>query len=87
MADGETAGWFDCTQGFLRLFPDMRVELALLNCFKKGANFRGDPAHLHLDAAVGQVTHPAGHVESLSQVPDRPAEADALNAPFVNDVQ
>src|SRR5438093_8428875 len=52
------------------LLSNMGTEFALHDPIEKRAHLIFIAAHLHLHAPVDQVTHPAGDLETFSDVPD-----------------
>ncbi len=64
----------------------MGAELALHDGVEESAHFIFFATDLKLNAAIGQVPHPAGEFETFGDVPHRPAKADALHIAFVKNL-
>src|SRR3954463_1637798 len=71
----------------LLLLADVRSKFAGLNCVEERWHFAVVAADLHFYPPVGKVSDPAGNVEALGNVADRPAKAYALNVTFVENLK
>ncbi len=65
---------------------NMSAQLALQNRFQKRAHFFVVAGNLEFYAAVAEIADKAGHVETLRDVPNRPAKANALDVAFVKNL-
>src|SRR6266404_2646756 len=65
------------------LLANVCAQFALHDRIQKRADFLFLAAHLHLDPAISQVTHPASQIETFGNVPHRPSEADTLDTALV----
>ena len=86
MPDFEAAegGWIG--ERRFGLLLNMSPKFALANRFQEGTDFVILARGQQLDAAVRQITHRTGDVESLGDLPDRITKADALDAAFVKNL-
>ena len=73
-------------EGRFGVFPDMPAQFALQDRFEECAHFVFLPRREKLHPAVAQIPDRAGHVEALRYMPDRIAEANALDIPLVKDL-
>jgi hypothetical protein len=63
------------------------VQLALSDCIQKRPQFRFLAADLKLHTAVDQISDPTGNIKSFRDMPHHPAEANALDRPFVENLE
>ena len=69
------------------LFLDETMQLALSDRVEKRAHFAFLAIDLKFHAAVRQVAHPTGNIEAFRGMSHRPAETDALNCAFVENLE
>jgi len=86
MPDFETAKSWRFGQRCFAVFLNMSAELALKDRFEKSAHFFFVASRLQFHAAIGQIPHEAGHIETFRDIPHRPAKANALDIAFVKDL-
>src|ERR1700730_1004329 len=63
------------------------MQFAFCDRIEKTAHFRFIAAHLKFHPPVDQVADPSFHLKSLGDVPHRPAEANALDRSFVENLE
>jgi len=86
MSDAEAAGVFERRDVVDAHFADVVGERAFLgDVFEEGVDFVGFAHGLQFDRAVGEVPDRAADVEACGDLPDGEAEADALDAAFIDD--
>jgi hypothetical protein len=83
MANFKTARGDGFFQSAFGLLANMRAKFALRDGVEKSAHFVVLSVNLKLDAAIGEVAHPASDIEAVRYVPNRPAKADTLNVAFI----
>ena len=83
MPNFETAGTHGLFQFGFSVLADMRAQFALHNAIEKSVHLALLTINLQLNPSIRQVSDPSGNVESFGDVPDGPAEADALNVALV----
>src|ERR1044072_7801301 len=69
------------------LFVDYAMQFAFRDRFEKTAHFRFIATHLKFHPSVDQVADPSFHLKSFGDVPHRPAEANALDRSFVENLE
>jgi hypothetical protein len=86
MPDFEAAegGWIG--ERRFGLLLNMSPKFALANRFQEGTDFVILAGGQQLDAAVRQIAHRTGYVESLGDLPDRITKAHALDVAFVKNL-
>jgi hypothetical protein len=65
------------------LFPNQRVKFAIRDAMNELAHVIFSTCDLKFYPAVWQVPHPAGHIESFSDVAHGKPKTDALDVTFV----
>ena len=66
---------------------NMSAQLALPNGFHESADFVVFARGQELDAAIVQIPHGSGDIESLRKLPDGIAETNALDIAFVENLE
>jgi hypothetical protein len=66
---------------------DMSPQLALPNGFQESAHFVVFAGGQELDAAIAQIPHRSGDIESLRELPYGVAETNALDVAFVENLE
>ena len=87
MANLEAAEGRWICQGRFGMLPNMSAQFALPDGFHESADFFVFARSQHLDATVAQVPHGSDDIESLRELPDGVAEANALDVAFVENLE
>jgi hypothetical protein len=82
MPDFETAKGGGIGKRRFGLLPDVSAQLALTDGFQEGAHFAFFARGPEFDAAIAQIPHGTGDIETLRYLPDGIAKADALDVAF-----
>src|SRR5437879_13730646 len=69
------------------LLIDVRTQLAFHHRIEERKNLTLLTANLKLDAAVGQVSHPADHIETLGNLTTGPHEAGAWHLALLQNLR
>jgi hypothetical protein len=86
MPDFEAAKGGRIGQGRFVVLLNMSAQLALQDGLEKSAHFALVAGGLEFNAPVAEISHGARHIETLRDVPYRPAEAHALDITLVKDL-
>lgn len=87
MPDFEAAERGRVWQRHFRMILNMSAQLALPNGFHESADFVVFARGQELDAAIVQIPHRSGDIESLRELPYGIAETNALDIAFVENLE